>query len=265
MTKNKTLLFLLITIIFTLLGWGSLWFLVRNGRIDSSNLLFFGLLVLGGSAPTLSVFVILAVTEGKQGFQAYWNRLCLFRIPFGYYLFPLVFLFLLGILPDILAGALVEKFSSLAQFSWITVPGIFLASLIFGGLEELGWRGLLQHEFQRKYAPWVMHGLIWVIWAAWHYPLFHIPGISQYGLSFWIFSVYALIYSTLLGWLYGRTHSIPLVVFGHMLMNTFATIGILDFLWKDSLDWLTVLIALVVLIGVHFVWPIHQTNQEPTS
>lgn len=38
-----------------------------------------------------------------------------------------------------------------------------------------------------------MHGMTWVIWAVWHYPLFHIPGISQYGLNFWIFSVYALI------------------------------------------------------------------------
>lgn len=265
MAKNKTLFFLLITVIFTLLGWGSLWYLARDGRLESTNLLFFGLLVLGGSAPTLSAFITIAITEGKQGFQAYWKRLFLFRIPIGYYLFPLVFLFLLGILPDLLEGELAAKFSTLAQFSWITVPGIFLSSLIFGGLEELGWRGLLQHEFQKKFSPWVMHGLIWVIWAVWHYPLFHIPGISQYGLNFWIFSVYALIYSTLLGWLYGRTQSMPLVVFGHMLMNTFATIGILDFLWKNSLDWLTVTIALAVLVGVHVVWPIFQTKQEATA
>lgn len=153
MAKNKTLFFLLITVIFTLLGWGSLWFLVRDGRLESANLLFFGLLVLGGSAPTLSAFITIAITEDKQGFQAYLKRLFLFRIPIGNYLFPLVFLFFLGILPDLLAGELGEKFSTLAQFSWVTFPGIFLSSLIFGGLEELSWRGLLQHELQKNSLP----------------------------------------------------------------------------------------------------------------
>jgi hypothetical protein len=56
--------------------------------------------------------------------------------------------------------------------------------------------------------------------------------------------------------LYGRTHSLPVVVFGHMLMNTFATIGILDFLWKESLNLWAVLIALAVLVAMHSLWPL---------
>lgn len=263
--NKKNLYFLLITAFFTLLGWGNLWFLARDGRLDSTSPLFFGLLVLGGSAPALSVFITIAITEGREGFHAYWKRLFLFKVPVGYYWIPLIFLFLLGVMPDLIAGELGSKLSALAQFSWVTVLAIFLSSLIFGGVEELGWRGLLQHELKTKYSPRVVHGLIWVIWSVWHYPLFHIPGVSQFGLSFWIFCIYALIYSTLLGWLYGRTHSIPLVVFGHMLMNTFATIGILDFLWKESLDWLTVLIAMAVLVGMHVLWPIHAPLRENTQ
>jgi uncharacterized protein len=253
---KKISIFLVVTALFTLLGWGSLWLLTRDGQLAFNSPFFFGLLVIGGSAPTFSVFITIAVMDGRRGFKPFWKRLLRFKVPVGYYLAPILYLFFLGILPDLLAGELGEKLSALAQFNWVWVPVFLMSSFFLGGLEELGWRGLLQDELQAKLKPWAFHALIWLIWSVWHYPLFHIPGVSQYGLNFLHFSLYAILYSTLLGWLYGRTHSLPVVVFGHMLMNTFATIGILDFLWKESLNLWAVLIALAVLVAMHSLWPL---------
>jgi hypothetical protein len=262
--NKKISCFLLITGFISLIAWGSLWLLARADRASVTDPLFFGLLVLGGSSPTLAVFLTVAVIDGRQGFSDYWTRLFRFKVPLGYYLFPLVFLFLLGILPELLAGDLGDKLFALGQFPWVALPSILISSLLIGGLEEMGWRGVLQHELQDKYAPWIVHALIWIIWTLWHFPLFHIPGVSQFGQNYGLFAIYAPIFSTLLGWLYGRTQSIPLVVFGHMLINALATIGILDFLWVGRFDWRTVVIAMAILVGVHVLWPIKEPEQQNT-
>ena len=260
--KNKLFYFLLFTIIITSLSWGSLYFLVTQNQLSFGQPVFMILFALGGWAPTFSVFIAIAIAEGKSGFSAYWRRLFRFKVSFWYYLSSLLLLLFLGMVPAVINGQVSEKFSLLANTSWGMVPVLFVSSLFFGGLEELGWRGFLQHELQKKYNIWLVYGAVWVIWTVWHLPLFFIPGLSQFNQNFWIFSIYALFFSLILGWLYSRTKSIPLAVFTHTLVNTLAAVAYLDFLSKETLHWATVVIMLLTLVGLNLVFPAEKPKQK---
>lgn len=260
--KNKLIYFLVFTIIITSLGWGSLYFLVKLNQLEFGQPLFMILFVLGGWAPTISVFMAITFADGKSKFSAYWRRLFRFKVSFWYYLSSLLLLLFLGIVPALINGQVNEKFSLLANTSWDMVPLLFVSSLLFGGLEELGWRGFLQHELQKKLNIWLVYAVVWIIWTVWHLPLFFIPGVSQFRQNFWIFSIYALFFSLILGWLYSRTKSTPLAVFTHTLVNTLAAVAYLDFLTKETLHWATVMIILLALVGLNLLFPPEKPEQE---
>ena len=264
MKKNDKMIiyFLLSTFLISGIAWGSLILLARGGQLEFGQPIFMILFMIGGYGPTFGTFIAIALSEKKPKFSEYWKRLLRFKVSFWYYLSPLVLLMFLGLVPAIVRGEMSTKFSSLVRVLWGTVPALFISSFFFGGLEELGWRGFLQHELQKKMKIWLVYPLVWVIWAIWHYPLFHLPGVSQYGQNFWIFSVYALFFSMILGWLYGRTHSIPIAILGHTLVNVLSAIGYLNFLGRDNLHWATFLIVFAVLIGIHLIWPVERIDQD---
>lgn len=64
--------------------------------------------------------------------------------------------------------------------------------IVGGGLEEPGWRGVAQPELERRWSRWRAATVVGVIWALWHLPLFHIPGVGQYGDSFPLFAASTL-------------------------------------------------------------------------
>jgi len=266
--NKKVIYFLFATFLITGLGWGSLYFLSRAGNLEFGEPLFMILFAIAGFGPTFAPFIALALTEKKAGFKEYGERLFRFKISPGYYLLILVILILLGLVPALVQGDGLTKLSSLAQISWQTVPILFLSSFFLGGLEELGWRGFLQHELHKKYSIGFVTLIVWVLWSLWHVPLFFIPGVSQFGQNFWVFSVYALFFSLILGWFYGRTHSIPIAILGHTLINTLAALGYLNFLENATIHWATLLIVTPALVGLYLVFPVKKTcgiESSPSS
>ena len=262
MNKKKIVCFLLFTTLITGLGWGTLYLLAKDGGLAFGQPLFMILFAIGGYGPTFATLIAIALSEGKSGFKQFLKQLFRFKVSIWYYLFTILFLLFLGFVPGLINGDPGVPLSALAEASWGIVPLFFISSFFFGGLEELGWRGLLQHELQKKLGFWIVHPIVWIIWVIWHTPLFIIPGVAQYGQNLWIFSIYALFFSVFLGWLYGRSHSIPLVVFGHTLINTFSAMGYLVFLEKETVHWATVLIVLALLVGINIFFPADKIPQE---
>ncbi|WP_336338750.1 CPBP family intramembrane glutamic endopeptidase [Haloarcula brevis] len=100
------------------------------------------------------------------------------------------------------------------------IPSVAFATLIRGGLEEPGWRGLALPVLQRRIGAFKASLVIGAIWAVWHVPLFLLPGSSQAGTPFALYAAAVLGISVITTWLYnaagGRT--LVAVVF-HTLSN----------------------------------------------
>lgn len=102
-------------------------------------------------------------------------------------------------------------------------PGIFLlVGLIFGALEEPGWRGYAQEGLQRRMSVFWASLLVGIFWALWHLPLFFIGGTYQAGLgigspAFWSFNLALIVGSPVYAWLFnapGRVIFAPLLYHG---------------------------------------------------
>lgn len=70
---------------------------------------------------------------------------------------------------------------------------IVQAIFIYGGSEELGWRGIMQPFLQGKMSYPIATLIGGGIWSFWHIPLWFIDGNSHQGSSFFVFSVLAIL------------------------------------------------------------------------
>lgn len=100
--------------------------------------------------------------------------------------------------------------------------GFFLLNLfLFGGIEEFGWRGFLQPQFQKRLSVLTASLAVGVLWWAWHLPLFlgH-PNFTPDPLFFVYYTTFVLGVSTVLGALVNVTDGtvIP-AVFMHAAIN----------------------------------------------
>ncbi len=123
-----------------------------------------------------------------------------------------------------------------------------LIGAIFGGLEELGWRGYAQESLQRKF-PIIVSGLvIGIFWVVWHLPLFFMEGTYQSTLgigipAFWDFNISIIIVSPVYAWIYNSAGSITFAaVLYHALGN------IAGELIRDSSRIFSTSLNLIVLI-----------------
>ena len=106
-----------------------------------------------------------------------------------------------------------------ADATWLV--GLFSTFFFFGGNEEFGWRGFLQKEMQKKYAPILVVLVISVLWSFWHLPL-HYNGFYSTGgfidlLPRFIFTIPITI---VFSWLYNKSgYSVLALVLLHSMLN----------------------------------------------
>ena len=82
---------------------------------------------------------------------------------------------------------------------------VFLSAVcVYGGEEELGWRGILQPTLETRFSFWISGLITGCIWAIWHVPLWFVIGSSQSGMPFILFSLFAIYLSILLAAVFKR-------------------------------------------------------------
>ncbi|UWX54222.1 CPBP family intramembrane metalloprotease [Maribacter litopenaei] len=99
--------------------------------------------------------------------------------------------------------------------------GFFSNLLFFGGVEEFGFRGLLQKELQKKYNPLIGTFIISFLWSMWFLPL-HYNGL--YSTSGFIDLlprfVWQIPITIVFTWLYNKSsYSILAVMLMHAMLN----------------------------------------------
>jgi CAAX protease family protein len=106
------------------------------------------LIVIGGLAtfgPALAAFVMMGVTEGREGIRRLLRKIVLWRVGLRWYLFALVGLPVVVTLGTIVVPGNLSSFQPMDPISLLLayVPFFVYPALIFGGPlgEEPGWRG----------------------------------------------------------------------------------------------------------------------------
>ena len=104
-------------------------------------------------------------------------------------------------------------------------PLFLLIGIIFGGLEEIGWRGYAQESLQSRLSVLNSSLVIGLFWAVWHLPLFFMEGTYQATLgagspAFWSFNFSIIIISPIYAWIFNSAGKAPFAaVIFHALSN----------------------------------------------
>jgi len=163
--------------------------------------------------------------ESEQSFRDLVTRLFKWRVSVWYYVFALTFMAAVK-----LSAASLYRLDTGA---WPAFGATSLILMLVGALfstpvqagEEIGWRGfMLQRLALRMGFAWASL-LVGVTWAAWHLPMFFMPGGDMVGQSFPLFVLMVTALSVPMAWLYRRTDgSLLLTMIMHAAVNNTAAI-----------------------------------------
>lgn len=170
--------------------------------------------------PTLAAFLVLAISQGRQGLQEWWARLTQWRAGWWYLIGPVIMV--TSLLGAFGLNLLFEP--TVTTLPKLPIPAIWLELLLLGGLwEEPGWTGFalpkLQERFARQKNGMLAATLILALFRAiWHIPLLvrgTLPWFDVFG--------YIIVFQLIIAWLYNRSGgSIPAVMLFHYASNLLA-------------------------------------------
>jgi len=95
-----------------------------------------------------------------------------------------------------------------------------------GGNEEIGWRGFMQPELQKRFSPMVAALIVSIFWSLWHLPLF-LNGVYQADLvsGMVLGGLYRLPLAIFLAWFYNHSGgNLFLTMFLHASFNRMPSI-----------------------------------------
>ncbi|XFA98667.1 type II CAAX prenyl endopeptidase Rce1 family protein [Candidatus Izemoplasma sp. B36] len=145
-----------------------------------------------------------------------------FKFKFKNMIYILIMPLILGVSYLILTYILEYKFDlEVLQKPYLILIVIAYIFVLGGPLgEEIGWRGFLLPELQKKYHPLLGSLIIGIIWSLWHLPLFFVVDTIQSQIPFIAYIFYTIILSFLITVVYLKNdYSISSGVYMHLSSN----------------------------------------------
>ncbi len=240
MDKKLVRQYLLITFGVMLVSWGLCVVCGLNGMTFKEFPLLYLPYMIGGWSPTIASFAVLRRLGAVHSFRNWLGHIFDWRQSWKSYL--LVFLFAAGY---ILPLCLVSGYTPGAP--WFVLPLLVPLMLLGGGLEEAGWRHILQPELEKQY-PFIPAVLITaLVWWLWHLPLFFIPDVVQYGQNYAVFGLNVLGLSFALAAIRKTTGSVWLCILFHCLDNALSAVFVTPDSFRASA------LSAAVLIGASLI------------
>jgi hypothetical protein len=176
---------------------------------------------VAGYSVSLAGIALTAQYGGRAGMRQLGVRLLPWRSSARWYAIVLVgYAAITGI--ALLAGALAHS-TAVALPQWRSWPtALILAILKDPGPvgEEFGWRGFALPRLLERYSPLHASVRLGLMHAAWHLPLFFIPGMPQTQVSFPLFALGVVAIAIFNTALYVRTGgSLLVAILVHLLAN----------------------------------------------
>jgi len=232
--------FLLLTLSIEGICWGLLVILGQYHISFNDYPILMIPYILGGLSPTIASYIALKKSGKIDGIKDWLGTIFDVKQSIWKYLLVCV-LAIIYILPHIIVNGYE------AGEPLIMLLPMLCMMLIGGGMEEAGWRYVLQPELEKKYSFTVATLIVAAIWWLWHAPLFIIPGVTQYGKNYIAFGISILGLTFAMAIVRRVTNSVWLCVLLHCLINALPAI----FIIKDSIIGNTV--TTVIYMGVAYL------------
>ncbi len=215
--KNKVLKYLFITFGISWISWFIVILFIQFGLSKYPDALSCTLGIIGTLGPTIASIMLL---EEKKNFKN------IAKFIFNKKKKTYLYLIVLSII-------LILSFSFLCNYNnenpfYFIVPLFIYAITFGGGFEELGWRGTLQPNLEKKHSFIISAIITGIIWGLWHIPLQIIQGYAFFDSNFVSFMFGIIMFSIVLAYIYKKTNSIFYCAFLHGLYNTLTTIFIVN-------------------------------------
>jgi CAAX protease family protein len=176
MKNKKTYIFLLLTFLWS---W-TLWNIGLNHLSKGINqesigkfLIFFFAGVYG---PTISGILTTLLFDGLSGVLELLKKFLMWKTSLKIYLYIILLPLIFVIIGIGLYSLFIGQIGSFDKLAILSIPAVLWAGLYAGPLgEELGWRGYLLPELQKRFSNLKCAILIGFIWFIWHIPLFMAP------------------------------------------------------------------------------------------
>jgi membrane protease YdiL (CAAX protease family) len=201
--------------------WGTVLLFSINGIILTNNYFLYIPYFIGGFSPTIASYIVIKLKDKNTKFKDWLVNIFDFKHNIFSYILVVVFS-VLFILPQ----CLICGYQTGAPL--YTILFMIPIMLFGGGLEEAGWRYILQPELEKKYNFVISTLIVSVIWWLWHLPLFYIQGVGQFGQNFFIFGINVLGLSFALACIRKTTKSVWLCVLFHCIINSLSGIYIVN-------------------------------------
>ena len=152
------------------------------------------------------------------------------------YCLVLVFL-LLDFFPFIFGGKITSQ-------SLVLPVVLFFKALLFGGIEEIGWRYFFQPTLEERIAYLSATVITFLAWSSWHLLYFYIDG-SLAVIQLLPFLVGLLTNCFILSALYHKTQNLWICVMTHALINALSQLSSTENLWLSL-----VIKVLIILLAM---------------
>lgn len=225
MDKGITIHYLIGTFLITYIIWGIIIVANQMGYLQYGTPISMTLYMIGGNAPPVVAYIVLKKEHQITGIKQFAKEAFAIKQKPRFYFLLIVFLVLYFGVPAVMQGI-----SSGAEL-YVGILCIPLM-ILFGGLEELGWRYILQTSLEKQLPFVIATSLTACIWAIWHLPLFFIEGTIQSTWNFSLFIMMVFGMSFALATIFYISKSIWLCILFHSMVNSLTSSWIIE----DSIE-----------------------------
>ena len=234
--KQALLLYLAGTLGQILLVSLLVWLLRAGGvRVDYGTPIGLFTLILGGLSSAIWGAIISIRYHHSSFKQLVRDFFQVKQAPLNY-LLVLIFIGL-DFLPQVFSGEMIIP-------TWYLPIILFVKALVFGGIEEIGWRYFFQPTLQEKLTYLVSTLCTFVAWSLWHLLYFYIDG-SMATVHLLPFLLGLLSNCFILSAIYTKTRSLWLCVMTHALINALSQLSSVENIWLSL-----VIKVLVILLAM---------------
>lgn len=242
-TKSKICAFLLLTFCISWGCWGSIVIANQFGFLQYGTFVCMILFLIGGNGAPIASYILLKKWGEIDGFKDFLKRNFKFKSSVKNYLLVVALLSIHFIIPIVLAST---NRTMAIYYGLLMIP----MNVIGGGLEEIGWRGILQPYLESIMSFSKATIIVAVIWSVWHLPLWFIIGTYQSTISFLMFSISVVGMTFSLAAIRKLTDNICLCILFHSCINSFSAIFMLE---QNFSSILTMIVEIALALGLMYL------------